>query len=67
MSGRGDEDLVVGFRVVVPALTEKGKPRPISRVFAVRSAADTFVELARRMEGLDAFVVAVHHVDGLKL
>jgi hypothetical protein len=61
-----DAGITKGYRVVVPAPTAKGKPKPISRMFTVRSAADEFAELARRAGHPDATVQTMHVVDGAR-
>ena len=40
--------VTTGFRVVEPTPDGTGKTKPLSRIFAVRSSAELFAQIARR-------------------
>ena len=55
--------VVVGFRCVVRTPDGKGKPILTSKIFAVRAAAEQYVELARKAGHSSATLETVYGCD----
>jgi hypothetical protein len=55
--------VVKGFRVVEPAPDGIAKPKPLSRLYPVKAAAEQFIELARRAGHPAAMLETVYGSD----
>ena len=61
-----NDSLIKGYRVVAVPPKTVGRPKPISRIFTVKSAAERFLELARKAGHESATLETVYGVDNAR-